>query len=131
MIELSLPIYFTKEFKTKPSKTFLVNLNWFRNAHHFIQNDVKQHFHELIAEKLDTNKSRIEGKYTLDISLYYKNTNCDASNIIAMSEKYVLDALQGLNVVKQDSVRYHVGTTWQVVEQDKDNPRVVIKIKEV
>jgi len=133
MIEISLPIYFTQEFKTKDSKTFLVGMNWYRNAHHYLQNQVKKHYAELVWLEIDKlgKALRIEGQYTLEIELYYKNSSCDGSNIFAMMEKFTLDALQDLNMLEQDNVKYHLGTHTKVIEQDKHNPRVIIKVKKV
>jgi len=129
--KIILPIYFTQEFKTKDPKTFLVGMNWFRNAFHHQQNLVKSHYHSIVSEQLTNSSLRIEGQYTLSIKLYYKNTSCDGSNIFAMMEKFTLDALQSLEVTKQDNVKFHIGTTTTVIEQDKLNPRVEIEIIEV
>lgn len=30
MLNFTLPIYWTKQFKTKPNKTHLAGMNWFR-----------------------------------------------------------------------------------------------------
>ncbi len=67
-------------------------------------------------------------QYKLHIKLYYKNPNSDGSNIVAMMEKFTLDALQEHGITTNDTVNYHVGTTWEVVGQDKLNPRVDIEI---
>lgn len=127
---LTLPIYYTQEFKTKPSKTFLVGMNWYRNAFHFVQNKVKTHYNELIYKQVGVYKS-IPNQYRLEIHLYYKNASCDGSNIFSMMEKFTLDALQELSVVTQDNVKYHDGTSTYVKGQDKDNPRVEIFLKEI
>lgn len=123
---LNLPIYYTQEFKTKPSKTFLVGLNWYRNAHHFIKNEVKRHYHHLVSEQIGSFK--VKGEYTLSLYIYYKNTNCDGSNIASLMEKMVLDALQEYAVVEQDNVKFHQGTTWSIAGQDKLNPRCEIEV---
>ena len=124
----NLPIYFTNTYKTKPDKTFLVGMNWFRNAHYHEQNKVKTHYHELIGD-IVPHLARINSQYSLNIDLYYKNPTCDGSNISALMEKFVLDALQEFKVVTQDNVKFHIGTTWSVIEQDRDNPRCEITIQ--
>jgi len=128
MITVECPIYWEKLFKTKPSKTYLVGMNWFRNAHHFDQNKFKQDFHQMIIAQLGL--ETISGPYLLDIELYYKNSNSDGSNIIALVEKVVLDAFQGHGTIPNDTVKFHLGTTWKVVDQDKSNPRCRITLKE-
>lgn len=126
---ISLPIYYTKHFKTKPSKSFLVGLNWWRNAYHHEQNEVKKHYHALIA--VSVLPSPVSGPFQLEILLYYKNSASDGSNVCPMMEKYILDALQELNIVKQDNVKYHYGTIWSIGGQDTSNPRVEITLKEI
>ena len=122
---ITLPIYYTETYKTKPDKTLLVSLNWYRNAVHFQQNKVKQYYHSLVASQLPP---AITGPYRLHIDLYYKNPSSDGSNIVALSEKMVLDALQEHHIITNDNVLYHLGTTWAIAGQDKLNPRVEITI---
>ena len=127
MINITLPIYYTQEFKTKKDKTFLIGLNWERNAHFFIKSEVKRHFHDLVINQIIP----ISNPYTLfttHTKLYYKNPSCDGSNIIPMIHKYLLDALQECKVLSNDSVKYEMGGSWEVVGQDKLNPRCEITI---
>ena len=125
---LQLPIYYTEHFKTKPSKTLLVGLNFYRNAHHFAQNNVKQHYHQLVAAQLLNPVSF--NKFIIDYRLYYKSPVCDPSNIIALIEKFTLDALKLNNIIPDDNVNYHLGSSYSVVAKDTINPRVEITIKE-
>lgn len=128
-IKLELPIYWTKHFKTQPSKTVLTSLNWYRNAYHYDQNAWKQEMHDVVKTQLDSlNVETIEDCYVLHIDLYYKNPNCDGSNVCPLTEKAVLDALQHYKVVSNDNVRKHVGTTWRVAGQDKNNPRAEVLV---
>ena len=121
---ISLPIYWTM-----PSgKTVLVGMNWYRNAHYFQQNQLKQEFHGLVGSQLE-GIAPIKGQYRLDIKLYYKNTSCDSGNIVAMIEKITLDALQEFNIIENDNVKFHLGSCYTVVGQDKVNPRVEITIR--
>lgn len=126
MITLELPIYWTQHFKTKDDKTVLVGMNWYRNAHYHNQNKMKKDFHELVTKQLG--EETIDNTFTLTLSLYYKNSSCDGANIAALIEKFTLDALQENKTVVNDNVKYHLGTTWSVIAQDKDNPRCEISI---
>ena len=123
---ISLPIYYTKHYKTKPDKTILVNLNWYRNSYRFEQNEVKKYYHSLISTRVLPNP--INTSYKLHIKVFYKNPSSDGHNIANMFEKFVLDAFQELNIVKQDNVKDHLGTIWEVAGQDINNPRVEIEI---
>lgn len=130
MNQIELPIYWTQRYKTKNDKTVLVGMNWYRNAHYHAQNSMKKHFHELVSSQVREIKSQL-GKFNLDIKIYYKNSNCDGANIAALIEKFVLDALQDEKVIINDNVQYHLGSSWNIVKQDKDNPRCLITIKTV
>lgn len=129
MYNIILPIYYTKEYKTKPDKTFLVGLNWFRNAYRYEQNSVKQHYHTLVRDQL-SNFTTTFKTYELDLKVFYKNASSDMSNCLALIEKFVLDALQELGITPGDTVKHHVKTTYQVAGQDKTNPRCIITVKE-
>ena len=129
LINLTLPIYYTQEYKTKNDKTFLVGMNWMRNAYFHQQNQVKQHYHKLIKQQLDgIDLVPIADKFTMQINIYYKNINSDPSNISSLMEKFTLDALQELNLIVNDNSKYHYSTSWFSIEQDKLNPRVEITI---
>lgn len=125
MIEITLPIYWNKTLKDK----ILVSMNAYRNWHFHTSNKFKKEFHELVKTQLGTNK--VTGPYELYLELYYKNSNCDGSNIISLMEKVTLDALQEHGSIVKDTVIYHLGSSWKVIKQDKENPRCIIKVKEI
>lgn len=125
---IELPIYWTQHFKRKPDKTVLVGMNWYRNAYFHAQNAMKKDFHELVSKQVTD--LQLKGSFTLDIGIYYKNSSCDGSNIAALIEKFTLDALQEEKVIINDNVKHHLGTSWQILGQDKNNPRCIINLKE-
>lgn len=102
-------------------------MNWFRNAFHYDQNKFKQEFAELTLNQLPDTLSQLE-RFTVDYKLYYKNTNCDPSNIIALIEKVALDAFKKAGVIIDDNTKYHTSSSWTCVGQDKLDPRVEITI---
>lgn len=104
-------------------------MNWYRNAHYIQQSAAKRDYHAHIAASLHdicTASTEPLSKYTLHITIYYRNAGSDGSNIAALVEKFSLDALQSLGLTTQDNVTSHVGTTWTTGEQDKLNPRCEI-----
>ena len=125
---LTLPIYYTEQFKTKPDKVSLVGMNLYRNAHYHLQNKLKQHYHQLVSDQLLDPSKFIQ--FVVHYDLYYKSPVCDPSNIIALIEKFTLDALKLNNIIPDDNVNCHLGSSYSVVAQDKANPRVEITIKE-
>lgn len=122
---ITLPIYWNQS----SSKTVLVSMNAYRNWHYHTSNKFKRDFHELVGNQLDR-IAPISGQFFLNLSIYYKNPNCDGSNIASLMEKVVLDALQEHSIIVNDNVNYHLGTTWTIAAQDKINPRCEITIKE-
>lgn len=127
---ITLPIYYVQEFKTKNDKTIMVGMSWYRSCKvYYLLNQVKQYYHTLVIDQLDSTK--IPSQYTLHLDIYYKNPSSDGSNIAAIMEKFTLDALQEHGTVVNDNVKYHLGSTWTIAGQDKDNPRCEITIKEV
>lgn len=125
-----LPIYYIQEFKTKANKTHLVGMNLYRNAHHFLQNAMKKHFQELVLEQLPSVEQQLK-QFTVNYKVYYKSPVCDGSNIVALIEKFYLDAIKTHGLISDDNVNYHVGSTWSVAGQDAINPRIEIAIKEI
>lgn len=125
-----LPIYYIQEFKTKPNRTSLVGMNLYRNAHYFLQNNMKKHFQDLIIEQLPSVVEVIQ-QFTVTYKLYYKSPVCDASNIVALIEKFYLDAIKEHGLIIDDNVNYHISSSWQVIAQDKTNPRIEVTIKEL
>ena len=125
-----LPIYYTQEFKTKPNKTSLVGMNLYRNAHHFLQNNMKKYFQDLVIEQLPSVVEVIQ-QFTVTYKLYYKSPVCDASNVVALIEKFYLDAIKEHGLIIDDNVNYHISSSWQVIAQDKTNPRIEVTIKEL
>lgn len=125
---LTLPIYWVNEKKTKASTTHLVGMNWYRNAHHHAQNQMKKDFNELVVNQLNKSDAKNLTSFKITYKLYYKNPSCDGSNIIALIEKFVLDALQAYEVLENDNVKHHLGSSWEIIGQDKDNPRCEITL---
>lgn len=129
-MKITLPVYYTQQFKTKSDKTFLVSLNWYRNAHYFIQNEVKRYFHEIV-EKALVAQSPLTGRYKVTYTYHYKNKASDLSNVTPMTSKWVNDALQSLGLTPNDNVQYLVEEVHKVGVQDTLNPRVDVVVESV
>ena len=127
MVTIVLPIYYEQQFKTKPSRRFLVGLNWYRNAHHMLTNLVKRHYHELTAIAMGENKfNRIRVTYRV----YAGRSGTDGHNIRAIIEKYFMDGLVNCGAIPDDSVEYVLGDASEYYI-DRENPRIEIDIIEV
>lgn len=128
MIKLVIPIY-ANISKTKKT---MVGMNGYRNWHFQTECKLKKHYHEIVFEQLKNFKSvkfcnKIKTKYRL----FYKNENSDMMNVIAVIDKYILDALQLAKVISDDNVKNYVKCSIEIAECDKKNPRVEVEIEEM
>ena len=123
-LNLVLPIYGGKRTK------FMLGMNWYGTAHYRTRNSVKQEYHIMIGKVLPKD-FKLNSPLTTHYKIYYKNMKSDASNIVAVVDKFLMDALQEFDVIVEDNVKHYIQSSWEVVEQDRDNPRIEVEIKEV
>ena len=126
---INVPVYYVKEYKTKDNKTFLVNLNFARTAHYYLQNEVKQWYSNFIMTKLLKTDFKIKNEYEVALVYYYKNTLSDLDNVCSQILKYSLDAFEKAGVIINDNIKYGKKVTYYVGTCDKENPRVEVYIK--
>ena len=127
-INIISPIYWTQTFKTKKDKIWLVGMNNYRNWHYHTSNRFKTEFGNTLKKQLPN--VILEGEFIVYMKFFYKHV-CDGANVIPLEEKVLLDVLQKENIILNDNVNYHKGTSWMVARQDKANPRVEITIKAI
>lgn len=127
--KFSLPIYYTQNFKTKKSKTFLVGANWYRNAHFHISNEVKKHYHDLVKTSLNYIEGEALGNYSVKYKLFYRNSQSDLMNVVSVIDKFVNDAIQNIGLVKNDNVNFYDKCFIEVGGHDKTNPRLEVIIR--
>lgn len=121
----NIPLYYDIEYKTKSNKTILINNNWYRNAHYQIANKVKHYYKELVLDQIEDPKKVNEVR--IECALYYKSVVSDLDNYSILL-KFVLDPLQEIGVLENDNVKYVKEINWKVIEQDKLDPRLIVKI---
>lgn len=130
MIKFNLPVYYTNTYKTKPDKTFLLSLNWFRNAYYHEQNKVKAHMEELVHNQLKDIPFSYNA-YKVSYTYNYKNAASDLSNVAPMTSKWVNDYLQSAGRVANDNVKHLKEEHFYVGIQSKGNPTMEITIEEI
>jgi len=123
-MKIVLPIYHTITRKTKSDKKFLVGLNWYLNSFHHERNMVKHYFHTLVENQV-TNE--VFDKCTIHYDIYTKKIT-DGGNVRSTIEKFVLDGLKQVGVIKDDNVTVVVGDSARYYAV-KDNFRCEITIK--
>ena len=127
---MHLPIYWTDVKKNVPSKTYLMGMNWYNKANYHVSNKCKKHYHELVINLLKDYPNTYN-QFKVEYTLYYKNPTSDGGNIIGVIEKFFLDGLIHAGIISNDNVKFHLGSSWTIGGQDRDNPRVEISIQEV
>ena len=129
-LQITIPCYYTQTFKTKKDKTFLVGMNWYRNAHHFIKNEVKTYYTDMILGELRAqNAEPIKGSYELAFEYYYKSAVSDLGNVCGLASKHANDAFEKYGLIENDNVKFCKRECYYVADKDTDNPRVVIHIR--
>lgn len=129
--KIILPIYYTNKTKPRKNKTFLVGLNWYRNAHYMELSAVKNYYSKMVKDCIDDIDFKINGEYGASYKLFYKHSGCDAMNVVSVIDKFTHDALQEAGIVKNDNVTHYIKTFSDKPIKDKDNPRIEITIKEI
>lgn len=125
ILVVSLPVYMDIHYKTKKDKRILLGMNYYRNAHYIVQNNMKKFIADIVYEKLSQFTSLRWSKFTVDYSLVYANSNCDALNIISFVDKAFIDALRKLEIVTEDTVKEYTGGSWRVIGQSKLFPTLI------
>ena len=129
-IHITLPVYYTQTFKTKADKTFMVGMNWYRTAHHFIKNTVKIWFTDEILRQLrEMDAQPIHGPYELAIIYHYKSKVSDLGNVCSLASKHANDAFEKYGLIENDNVKFCKKEAYYVGEPDKENPRVEIFVR--
>lgn len=122
-----LPIYL-KWFPVSKSKVknISLNLNWYRNAHYILNNNVKIAFKELIKDQLEWKKW--DGEIIVTYHLYYSHMS-DLDNWQSVVTKFFQDALKEYWCIEDDNMKFIVWNEYYVEWKDKDNPRFEVHIR--
>ena len=107
-------------------KVVLVNMNWYRNAHHFQSNKVKKFYKELIAPQV-ASVVWLSWKYKVHYDIYIKRRGTDGGNIRSVIEKFALDGLIDCGVLKDDNFEIITGSSDSYF-LDRENPRCEITL---
>jgi len=115
--------------RTKPKRVYL-NMNAYGNTNTFTNNEVKKAYLEAIREQ-------VEGKVIVTpVEITYRvlkgsKRRLDKMNVIAVTSKYLLDALTNLGCWEDDNDDHVKTETILPTELCRDNPRVEIIITSI
>lgn len=128
--EISMPLAVWLPRKTMPDRKFIINLNNYRNWQHHLNNQIKIKYKEIAAPKLEG--LRFELPIKLTFTLWKATTRkIDRSNVLCITEKYLLDAMVECGCLVDDCDEYVYSTKYITGGIDRDNPRVDVLMQEV
>ena len=124
-MKLILPLQIWIPRKAKEDKLIYLNQNWYRTAHHFTSNQVKQIFKDHI-EAMDLSPLP-KGQYRFSYVLFPART-VDVMNPCAVIDKFVCDALAELGIIQDDNMKILPEFSFRFGGIDKNNPRCELEI---
>ena len=135
MNKIILPLSIFIPCKTKEDREFKLNLNIYRNTHHFILNKAKELWKEVVQKALLENARLINGlqpPYHFTYTIYQPSgRSFDVSNVGAIIDKFTADALQEFGLLENDNYKNIPMVTYKFVGIDKVNPRAELEIVEL
>ena len=127
-VEAPFAVYLPR--KTKADKRYAVNMNTYRNAFHHENAAAKKLYLEIVKSQLEGKRLKVPFEVEYQV---FKPTKrrLDKMNVIAISSKFLLDALSELGVIPDDNDDYVKTEVLLPTVHDKGNERVVVKFKTV
>lgn len=123
MYVISVPI----SVPVTKKKRFYLNLNQYRNAHHFTLSKAKANYHEVV-EPLLKHLPRF-GRINLVYTLFTGTEQlCDTSNICSIVDKFFSDVLVACEKIVDDNRKIVLSAHYRWGGVDKHNPRVEVTI---
>ena len=121
IVTIKSPIYVT----IKSNKRFSLNLNVYRNAHHYILNDAKVEYARIMKSLLEGIPScqKISIEYVLFLNTKRKT---DTNNILSIVDKFFSDCLVSNNIIEDDNYEKIISTTFIFGGIDKNSSGYVI-----
>ena len=110
-------------------KKHSIGMNWYRNVHFQVSNQVKKKYHELVNHQLKDYRFKNFQKIELYF-IYYKGSNrkSDRSNFCSIHEKFFCDAIVQMGLIPDDNDNHIESTHYFGDVVDKNNPRMEIEI---
>ncbi len=129
-MKIICPLYIDLPRKTKKDRRVYINMNSYRNLHYLVSNSVKREYKEALREQLDgvTIETPVDVTYQV-----FKGSKrrLDKMNVIAVTSKFLLDAITEYGCWEDDNDDYVKTETLLPTKYDKENPRVEVIITSV
>lgn len=126
MFVLSSPL----KVETSKKKSFILNMNNYRNAHYAVLSKSKVIYKEEMTEQVSA-LPKIEKPIHIHY-IYYAATKrrSDIDNVVSVHKKYFQDVLVDLEIIEDDTYNHIVSSSESFGGIDRENPRVDIHIFE-
>ncbi len=116
--------------KTTKDKRIPINLNWYRNSQHFESNAAKLQYLSDVREQLEG--VILKPPFNVEYQVFKPTKRrLDKMNVVAISSKFLLDAMSTLGVIPDDNDDYVKDELILPTVHDKGNERVVVKFKTI
>ncbi len=129
-MKITCPLYIDLTRKTKKDRRVYINMNSYRNLHYLVSNSVKRAYKEALREQLEgvTIETPVDVTYQV-----FKGSKrrLDKMNVIAVTSKFLLDAITEYGCWEDDNDDYVKTETLLPTQYDKENPRVEVVITSV
>lgn len=108
----------------------MLGLNWYSVCHYRERGNQKKLFTYEVGKILPNNFDTLKSPVKVSYDIYYKNMRSDGGNIVGVIDKFLMDALQEFDIIEEDNVQHYIESSWKVIGQDRQNPRVIMTIEE-
>jgi hypothetical protein len=126
-------LYVSGSKKGKKKTPFALNMNVYRNTKHFMLNDMKHRFKELIYYQVEPyiglKLKRFKIEYSITIGKKYKQF--DIANTLSIVDKFFCDVLTEMEVVEDDSFQHLNEITFKFNKYEKNQSYVIAKVIDI
>ena len=129
-MKITCPLYIDLPRKTKKDRRVYINMNSYRNLHYLVSNSVKRAYKEALREQLEGVSIETPVDVTYQVFKGSKR-RLDKMNVIAVTSKFLLDAITEYGCWEDDNDDYVKTETLLPTQYDKENPRVEVIITSV
>jgi len=129
MITIALPLEVYIPRKTREDKKFVLNLNIYRNAHHFTLDGAKKEMARHVALAV-SGISLGEPPYRFTYTIFPATGRAfDLGNVCPVIQKFTDDSLIELGVIGDDKYKIVSEINYRFGAVDKENPRAELTIE--
>lgn len=131
-MKIILPLSVIIPRKTKADKVFALNLNIYRNSHHFTLNAAKKLWSDVVTAAAIHATIPDKPPYVFTYTVYpNSNRKFDLGNVCSIIQKFTDDALIELGIITDDSYKVIPKVNYRIGCVDKENPRCELIINSI